>query len=135
MDYIMKDVLSGELIPVLLGISSEAAETARRMYREYGVVSHVFCTHVPFTMRISLCMKYHIVKHTEKERLLMTALEDFAGQLENSDTILYLIPCTEEYANVLFFARSDLERRFVIADRAEMEKVWFGNSEAEAENA
>jgi hypothetical protein len=39
---------------------------------------------------------------------------------------LYLIPCTEEYARMVWEHRDSLERRFVLADKQEMERVWFG---------
>lgn len=126
MDFIMADILSGELIPVLLGISPEVSETAHRMYRQYGVVSHVFCDKIPLAMRLSLCMKFHVIRRTTDQRLLIQALNDFAEQLGNADVILYLIPCTQEDAAMVWEQREDLERRFVIADRAEMHRVWFG---------
>ena len=126
MDYIVKDTLSGELIPVLLGVSTEVSETAHRMYREYGVVSHVFCEKIPLSMRLSLCMKFHNIKHTAGERLMIDALTDFASQLGNADVILYLIPCTEEYANLVWEKHEELEGRYVIASRDEMYRVWFG---------
>ena len=126
MDFIVNDILSGELIPVLLGDSPEANETARRMFRQYGVVSHVFCERVSLIRRFSLCMKFHTVQHTANERLLLEALTDFAKQLGNADVILYLIPCTEGYANLIWHNRELLERYFVIADKKEMERVWFG---------
>ena len=120
MDFIMADVLSGELVPVLLGLSPEANETAHRMYRKYGVVSHVFCDKIPLPMRLTLCMKYHVIHHTKDEMLMLHALDDFAGQLSNADVILYLIPCTEGYANMVWQNRDELERRFVIADTDEI---------------
>ena len=126
MDYIVKETLSGELIPVLLGQSTEVYETAHRMYREYGVVSHVFCEKIPFPMRLSLCMKFHLIKHTKNERLMIDALMDFANQLGNADVILYLIPCTEEYANLIWETHERLEGKYVIASREEMHRVWFG---------
>lgn len=130
MEYIINDILSGEIVPILLGISPEANETAHRMYRKHGVISHVFCDRVPFAMRLSLCMKYHTVPHTSDERLMLHALLDFADQLGNADLILYLIPCTESYANMIWHNRDLLERRFVIADKQEMQRVWFGENEA-----
>ena len=126
MDFIMKDVLSGELVPVLLGISTEAGETAKRLFREYGVISHIFCEKIPFSMRFSLCMKFHTIHRTSNERLMIKALKDFSKQLENTDVILYLIPCTEHYANLVWHHRDVLERRYVIADKPEMFRVWFG---------
>ena len=138
MDFIMTDILSGELVPVLLGISAEANETARRMYRKYGVVSHVFCDKIPLSMRLSLSIKFHIIRHSAtNDRLMIEALTDYALQLGNRDIILYLIPCTEHYANLIWQNREELERCFVIANKLEMEKVWFGEkipNEKEARN-
>ena len=128
MDYIVKDALVGELIPVLLGVSTEVSDTAHRMYREYGVVSHVFCERVPISMRLSLWMKFHVVGHTQGERLMLDALTDFANQLGNADVILYLIPCTEQYANVVWENCAALEGKYVIASREEMYRVWFGEA-------
>ena len=129
MDYIVREILSGELVPILLGDSPEAHETARRMFRKYGVVSHVFCEKISFPKRFSLCMKFHAVQKTANERLMLDALRDFANQLENADVILYLIPCVEGYANMVWQNRDELERRFVIADHKEMMRVWFGDEE------
>ncbi len=127
MDFMMTDVLSGELVPVIVGMSTEANETAHRMYRKYGVVSHVFCDRIPLSMRLSLCMKFHIIRHSAtNERLMLEALCNYAEQLGNAEVILYLIPCTERYANMIWQNRDILERKFVIADKPEMERVWFG---------
>ena len=128
MDYIMEDILSGELVPVLLGVSQEVSETAHRMYRKYGVVSHVFCDKIPLPMRLSLCMKFHVIHHTSDEQLMIQALTDFADQLGNRDVILYLIPCTEEYVNLIWRRQETLEGRYVIADKNEILRVWFGEA-------
>lgn len=127
MDFIIKDVLSGELVPILLGFSLEAQETAQRMFRKYGVISHVFCNKSPLPFRLSLSMKFHNIPQTPDERLMLQALCDYADQLENADLILYLIPCTEQYANFVWNNRDRLERSFVIADKLEMNRVWFGD--------
>ena len=130
MEYIMNDVLSGAIVPVLLGLTPEASETAHRMYRRHGVISHVFCDKIPFSMRLSLCMKFRRIAKTQGEQLMLQALADFAEQLGNADLILYLIPCNEHYTKLVWDHSEELERRFVIADRAEMERVWFGAEEA-----
>ena len=126
MDFIVNDVLGGELVPILLGIAPETAETAHRLFKKYGIVSHVFCDKVPLSMRLSLCMKFHCVPHTSGEQLMLRALLDFADQLGNADVILYLIPCTEAYANAAWLHREQLERRFVIASKREMLLTCFG---------
>ena len=130
MEYIMNDVLSGAIVPVLLGVTPEASDTAHRMYRQHGVLSHVFCDRIPLSMRLSLCMKFHRIPSTKNEQLLLQALSDFADQLSNADLILYLIPCNEHYTKLVWDHTEELERRFVLADRAEMERVWFGAESA-----
>ena len=130
MEYIMNDVLSGAIVPVLLGVTPEASDTAHRMYRQHGVISHVFCDRIPFSMRLSLCMKFHRVPETTDERLMLQALTDFADQLGNADLILYLIPCNEHYTKLVWDHAEELERRFVIADREEMDRVWCGADSA-----
>ena len=133
MDYIMNDVLSGAIVPVLLGVTPEASDTAHRMYRRHGVMSHVFCDRIPLASRLSLCMKFHRVPETSGEQLLLQALADFADQFGNADLILYLIPCNEHYTKLVWDHVEELECRFVIADRAEMERVWFGAQSAPLE--
>ena len=130
MEYIMNDVLSGAIVPVLLGLTTEASDTAHRMYRRHGVMSHVFCDRIPFSMRLSLCMKFHRIPNTTGDELMLQALTDFADQLGNADLIPYLIPCDEHHTKLVWDHAEELERRFVIADRAEMERVWFGASDA-----
>ena len=126
MNFIEDDVLGGELVPVLLGSSREAMQTAHRFFKKFGTVSHVFCDRVPLTARISICMKYHVVRHRAGDTLMLTALRDYACQLENADVILYLLPCTVDYANFVWRNREALEPYFVIADQPEMQRVWYG---------
>ncbi len=129
MDYIVEEILAGELVPVLLGVSRESIETARRMFRQHRVISHVFCDKIPPFLRLSVCMKFHTVRHSANGRLMVTALQDFAEELNHADLIFYLIPCTERYANLIWRNRAELESRYVIANPAEMRRVWFGKTE------
>ncbi|MBQ9760104.1 MAG: hypothetical protein IJW16_02015 [Clostridia bacterium] len=133
MDFINEDILSGEIVPVLLGYSPETVATARRLYERYRVVSHVFCDHVPLPLRISLCMKFHVFSHASGDRLMLEVLDDFVMKLDKADVLLYLIPCTESYANLVWHNRDALERRFVLPDRGEMDRVWFGSSDRKEE--
>ena len=126
MDFIEDKFLGGELVPVLLGTSPEAMQTARRFFKKFGTVSHVFCDRIPLAARLSLCVKYHPILHDAGDLLMLTALKDFAKQLGNADLILYLIPCTEDYSNFVWRNREILEPYFVIAGHPEMERVWYG---------
>lgn len=134
MDFIETEVLAKEIVPVLLGYSPEAVETARRMYRRFGVVSHVFCDTIPLVQRISLSCKFHTVRHRNAgDRLILCALLDFARELGQADVILYLVPCTERDAALLWNHREELEGDYVIADRKELEQVLFGKPIAQQE--
>lgn len=133
MNYIGNEILSGEIVPVLLGASPETAETSRQMFRKYRVLSHVFCEKIPLPYRFMLSMKFHVVRHSRHDRILITALEDFADQITTADVILYLIPCTEEYNNLIWRNRDRLETRYVIASPTEIRKRWFGEREKTAE--
>ena len=133
MDFIEKELLCSELVPVLLGISAETLQTARRFFKKYGTVSHVFCDRTPLSAHLSLCARYHAIRHDAGDLLMLTALKDYAKQLGNADVILYLIPCTVDYANFVWRHRETLEPFFVIADQPEMERVWYGE-EAEKED-
>lgn len=127
MNFIENEILSGEIVPVLLGASPEGNRTARRLFGRYHVLSHLFCESVPFSARLTCCMKFHVIRHTSGDSLMLTALLDFARQLGQADLILYLIPCTPDYANFVWRNRAALECNYVIADQPEMEKVWFGD--------
>ena len=134
MDFTENGAPISELVPVLLGISPEAMQTARRFFKNYGTISHVFCDSIPLTARFSLCVKYHPIHHSAGDLLMLTALRDFAKQLGNADLILYLIPCTVDYANFLWRNREQLEPYFVIAGQPEMERVWYGDDSIKEES-
>ena len=133
MDFIQDEFLGGELVPVLLGTSAEAMQTARRFFKKFGTVSHVFSHRVSLASRLSFCVKYHMIHHSAGDLLMLTALKDFAKQLGNADLILYLIPCTEDYANFIWRNKEALEPFFVIADPREMDRVWYGDESEKKE--
>ena len=132
MEKITQNASRGDLIPVLLGLSPMTLETARSLYHRCSAVSHVFCGLIPFPLRFSVSMRFHRVGHTKKERLMLQALVDFSNQLGNADTILYLIPCTREYTEMIKQNRELLESRFVIAmpGQASLEEGLEGGSNA-----
>ena len=121
MDFIEDELLSGELVPVLLGTSAEAMQTARRFFKKYGTVSHVFCHRLPLTSRLSFSVKYHPIQHSAGDLLMLTALKDFAKQLGNADLILYLIPCTEDYRVFCAAHAQALEPYYVIVQPEQLE--------------
>jgi hypothetical protein len=125
-DFIDEEILSGELVPILLGLSPETLQVAHRLYHQYNVLSHVFCNSLPLPLRLSLCMKYHVIRHTSDERLMLLALLDFAAQMKHADVIPCLIPCSRRFEGFIWEYRDQLERQFVIVDRQKAKRPWFG---------
>ncbi len=115
------------IVPVFLGYTRDSGELARQIYRKYRVLSHVFCEPVSASRRLSLWlyMKFHTVPHTEGDQLMLRALTDFAAQLEGADVLLYLIPCTEAYAGMVWNHSGELESRFLIAEPWELEQEYL----------
>ena len=110
------DALSGTLVPVLLGSSRKALQSARSCFRTYGVLSHLFSARLSFFYRLYPAIRLHRIPSTRDEALLLQALLDFAKQFENADRLLYLIPCTAFYKHFVASHKAELERFFVITD-------------------
>ena len=62
MQFIESEILAGELVPVLLGQSVETNETAKRIFRRYRLISHVFCEKKPRVFGLTFCTKFHIIQ-------------------------------------------------------------------------
>ena len=124
LDFLANDVLSGELSPVFLGYSANAGNSARRLFRRYRLISHVFCERVPFLRRFSLIMKFHIVSGFSRDELALIALENFADANRTSEAILYLIPATKAARDLIARHRERLETRFVIASQSDIRKLY-----------
>ena len=122
MQFLKEEALSGTLVPVLLGASRKAMNSAKRFYLQYGVISHLFCGRIPLYYYPVPFFKFHRVRATREETLLLQALLDFAKQLGNADLVLYLVPCTELYARFLSLHKAELEGAFVLADSLLLEK-------------
>ena len=129
MQFIESEILAGELIPFLLGQSVETNETAKRIFRQYRLISHVFCERKPHVFGLTFCTKYHLIRHAAGEELMLTALLDFARRQNGADVIYYLIPCTVDYAGFVWRHRDALEPYYVVADWEEMQRVWYGEEE------
>ena len=116
MQSLREEALSGSLVPVLLGASKKALQSANRFHEQYGVLSHLFGSRIPFYYYLLPIFKFHRVRPTREETLLLQALLDFAKQLGNADLVLYLIPCTEAYTGFVSAHKAELEGAFVLAD-------------------
>lgn len=116
MQFLTNDALSESLVPVLIGCSGKSLQSASSFHRQYGVLSHLFSDHIPFFYYLFPLFKFHRVRATRDEALLLQALLDFAKQLENADRLLYLVPCTAFYHDFVAAHKTELEGAFVLCD-------------------
>lgn len=116
-----KNMITGDLIPVFLGITAKSIGIARLIFRAHGTTSHIFCDRVPLMLRLSWFLKFHTAGHTRNEELMVQALIDFANQLDNKDAVLYLIPSTKDYIKAVAEHRPLLESRYVLATKKDLE--------------
>ena len=119
MDELTQNVSAVDLTPVFLGISPKVFEAAYSFYQRSSSVSYVFANRIPAPLRLVFYIKFHRVRSTVGERLMVQALIDFAEQIGNRDTILLLVPCTREYAAMIRKNRAVLESRYVLAEKAD----------------
>lgn len=116
MQFLTKDALSESLVPVLIGCSGKSLQSAISFHRQYGVLSHLFSHRIPFFYHLVPLFRFHRVRATRDETLLLGALLDFAKQLENADRLLFLVPCTAFYRKFVFAHKTELEGTFVLCD-------------------
>lgn len=110
----MKEQLNRVMVPVLLGSNTQALTTARRLYRRYGVISHVYCAHPRwYTYLLSYIRVVRAPDYMQGE-LLLQDLCTFA--MEYPDLLFCLIPCTEQYKSFCMAHTPGLEPYYVIVE-------------------
>ena len=115
MQFLKEEALSGSLVPVLVGASKQALQSARSFYLQYGVLSHLFGDRIPLFYHLLPFVKAHKVRATKDDALLLQALLDFAKQLDGADRVLCLFPCTKSYLRFVSIHKAELEGAFVLS--------------------
>lgn len=108
----MNEQLERVMVPVILGNNTEALTTARRLYRRYGVLSHLYCTRPSwFAYLLSYVRVVRTPDYLQGD-LLLEDLCSFAR--EYPDLLFCLIPCTEQYRAFCMAHAAELEPYYVI---------------------
>ena len=108
----MKEQLNRVMVPVMLGDGPQATAIARKLYRRFGVVSHVYCAHPSiFTYLLSYVRVVRTPDYLQGE-LLLEDLRIFAG--EYPDLLFCLIPCSDRYRAFCLAHAKELESYYVI---------------------
>lgn len=81
-----------QFIPVILG-NRQGAKTARRLYLQHGLISHLFCPSTPLLRRLTPWLICHELPTTPA--MLTLALRDLAAEIEAADRTPLLIVCDD----------------------------------------
>ena len=100
------------LTPVLLGGDVGCYSLARAFYEAYGVTSYAFGQKELGAVRHSRFLSFTAVDGLNDPDLLCTLLLDFAQKTEGATRIL--LPCTDEYAELLMQNREKLESEYIL---------------------
>lgn len=100
------------LTPVLLGADMGCYSLARAFYEAYGVTSYAFGREELGAVRHSRFLRFTAVDGLDDRDILRTLLLDFAEK--SGDATRILLPCTDEYAEILMRERAMLESAYIL---------------------
>lgn len=114
----MKEQLNRVLVPVLLGDNATSHAAARKLYRRFGVISHIYCDRPSwFTYFLSYVRVVRTPDYMQGP-LLSEDLCAFAR--EYPDLLFCLIPCTEQYRAFCMANATLLEPYYVITEAEQL---------------
>ena len=102
------------IIPVLLGADLNCYNIARAFHEAYGVISEAFGRYEISATLASKIIRFHRVPMLDSDSVFLEEMNRFAQEHQNDDTLLILIGCTDDYANLIARSRDALGDRFVI---------------------
>lgn len=112
---VAREALNTSVVPILFGDGLRARLLAARVFVKYGVHS-VICDEKQSAWRFLLGFGgfYKIIR-TPDPRLFCEELERIAEM--SAGGVLILAPCDEPFADLVNECESEIEKRFVIAER------------------
>ncbi|MBO5649553.1 MAG: ATP-grasp domain-containing protein [Clostridia bacterium] len=102
------------IIPVLIGADLNCYNVARAFHEAYGVISEAFGRYEISATLASKIIRFHRVPMLDSDSVFLEEMNRFAQEHQNDDTLLILIGCTDDYANLIARSRDALGDRFVI---------------------
>ena len=116
----MKEQLGRVMVPVLLGDSAQAKGIAHRLYRRFGVISHIYCAHPSLFTYLLSCARVVRTPDYLQGELLLEDLCTFAR--EYPDLLFCLIPCSDQYRAFCLAHARELEPYYVILQPEQLQK-------------
>lgn len=96
------------IIPVILGADLNCYNVARAFHEAYGVKSYCFGRYPMATTMHSSILHFKAVPELENDEVLLKVLRDFEEKHPEGD--LYLVGCTDQYADMLIRLHEKLPR-------------------------
>ena len=116
----MKEQLNRVLVPVLLGDGAQPLKIARRLYRRYGVLSHIYCSRPALLAHFCACVRLVRMPPYLQGELLCADLCAFAK--EYPDLLFCLIPCTDDYKAFCTAHAEQLEPYYVMVQPEQLQR-------------
>ena len=116
----MNEQLNRVLVPVILGNGARPLKIARRLYKCYGVLSHIYCSKP--ALLAHFCAYVSIVRTPAYLRGDLLCADLCAFAKEYPDLLFCLIPCTEDYRVFCTAHAHELEPYYVIAQPEQLQE-------------
>jgi hypothetical protein len=109
-----RELIQSLYVPVLIGDRRTTARTARKLFWQYGLISHVFSLRPALLHRLTPWVICHPLPHGQTQLLSTLALSDFADEILNTDRQPLLFLCNADTATWSDDALAPLECRYLI---------------------
>lgn len=100
--------MSSEIIPVILGADLNCYNVARAFHEAYGVKSYCFGRYPMATTMHSSILHFTTEPDLENDETMLKVLKKF--EQEHPEGELYLVGCTDQYADMLIRLHKELPR-------------------------
>lgn len=116
-DAIARNVISGSVLPMLLGDNKDSRRLARRLFWHFNLRSHIFARKCSLTLSLMLSAVFSPLPDSDSDEFVLMTVERFAA--EHDEMTFLLVTCSKEAEAFIEKNRSALENRFLIRSYSE----------------
>ena len=99
-------------VPFLLGDTMTAHKLSFKIFKRYGIVSLILDTKKTVVDLWDFSSRFKTISQNKNQEITVMQLKDLAAQTQY--TLPLLIPCSDEYADLVKKHSSELESEFII---------------------
>lgn len=108
----MRAAISTSVFPVLLGDGKVSRRAARRLFMSFNLTSTVFDKKRSALSYLSCISRFSPLPPNSSDEFVLMSLDKIFE--EHEEKTLLLIPCTEDYSDLVARNKSRLEKKFII---------------------